>query len=265
MNKRKHYGRKIKKTKNLYRKRKTAGQKVFGTVATVLGVSAIAFFGFCIGKPVLDYLSSIGTRERPDWSPQAQYSQEQESGSGDDGNTGIIALTEPEESTAELTTTTTASASEKETTASEVSETTAVDSTEETTAAPEVTSETDKPESSAAHVTEPELVISAAATTTTVSSAATAAVTTKAPETTKALTTSAATEMAAAAEDYEPSGYDHDYAEDEADDGGVYNGFYEDVAEDVAFEPMAIADSISGFAEAEYAAADGRRRLRRRL
>ena len=100
MNKRKHYGRKIKKTKNLYRKRKTAGQKVFGTVATVLGVSAIAFFGFCIGKPVLDYLSSIGTRERPDWSPQAQYSQEQESGSGDDGNTGIIALTEPEESTA---------------------------------------------------------------------------------------------------------------------------------------------------------------------
>ena len=75
MNKRKHYGRKIKKTKNLYRKKKTAGQKAFGTVMLVLAVSAIAFLGFCIGKPLLDYLGNIGTKDIPEWTPEASYSE----------------------------------------------------------------------------------------------------------------------------------------------------------------------------------------------
>ena len=77
LNKRAHYGRKIKKTKNLYRKKKTAGQKVFGTVMLVLAVSAIAFLGFCIGKPLLDYLGNIGTKDIPEWTPQASYSEQQ--------------------------------------------------------------------------------------------------------------------------------------------------------------------------------------------
>lgn len=77
--KRKYYGRRIKRTKNLYRRRKTAGQKVFGTVALVVAASAIAFLGFCIGKPLLDYLGNINTGEpQPDWTPAASYMQRQE-------------------------------------------------------------------------------------------------------------------------------------------------------------------------------------------
>ena len=79
LNKRKYYGRKIKKTKNLYRKKKTAGQKAFGTVMLVLAVSAVAFLGFCIGKPLLDYLGNIGTKDIPEWTPAASYSEKQES------------------------------------------------------------------------------------------------------------------------------------------------------------------------------------------
>ena len=76
MGKRKYYGRKIKRTKNLYRRRKTAGQKVFGTVMLVTAASAIAFLGFCIGKPLLDYLGTIGTGEpQSDWTPAASYMQ----------------------------------------------------------------------------------------------------------------------------------------------------------------------------------------------
>ena len=79
LDKRRHYGRKIKRTKNLYRRRKTAGQKVFGTVMLVLAVSAIAFLGFCIGKPLLDYIGSIG-KEPPaeKWTPAASYAGQQD-------------------------------------------------------------------------------------------------------------------------------------------------------------------------------------------
>ncbi len=79
MNKRKHYGRKIKKTKNLYRRRKTAKQKVFGTVVLAIAIGALAFLGFCIGKPLLDYIGSIGTKEMPDWTPADSYVRAQES------------------------------------------------------------------------------------------------------------------------------------------------------------------------------------------
>ena len=79
MNKRKHYGRKIKKTKNLYRRRKTTGQKIFGTVILTIAIGALAFLGFCIGKPLLDYIGSIGTKEMPDWTPADSYVRTQES------------------------------------------------------------------------------------------------------------------------------------------------------------------------------------------
>ncbi len=75
MNKRKYYGKKIKKTRNIYRKRKTAGQKVFGTVVLVTAVGALAFLGFCIGRPLLDYLGSIGTDKGSEWTPAASYSE----------------------------------------------------------------------------------------------------------------------------------------------------------------------------------------------
>lgn len=78
MNKRKYYGRKIKKTKNLYRRKKSTGQKVFGTVILVLAIAALAFLGFCIGKPLLDYIGSIGTKEMPEWTPADSYREQQE-------------------------------------------------------------------------------------------------------------------------------------------------------------------------------------------
>ncbi|MCR4780707.1 MAG: hypothetical protein K5876_06400 [Ruminiclostridium sp.] len=78
MNKRKHYGRKIKKTRNLYRRKKSTGQKIFGTVMLVVAVAAIAFLGFCIGKPLLDYIGSIGTKEIPEWTPADSYVKQQE-------------------------------------------------------------------------------------------------------------------------------------------------------------------------------------------
>ena len=73
MDRRRHYGRKIKKTRNLYRKKKSAGQKVFGTVMLVIAVSAIAFLGFCIGKPLLDYIGGIGKEDTAEWTPEASY------------------------------------------------------------------------------------------------------------------------------------------------------------------------------------------------
>ncbi len=73
MEKRRYYGRKIKKTKNLYRRRKSTGQKLLSTVLLVVAASAIAFLGFCIGKPLLDYIGSIGKDDTAAWTPQASY------------------------------------------------------------------------------------------------------------------------------------------------------------------------------------------------
>lgn len=100
MNKRKYYGRKIKKTKNLYRRKKSAGQKIFGTVVLVFAVAAIAFLGFCIGKPLLDYIGSIGTKEIPEWTPADSYAQQ--NGSPSESTT---AGTQPPAETAEFQTT----------------------------------------------------------------------------------------------------------------------------------------------------------------
>ena len=86
MNKRKHYGKKIKKTKNLYRKRKTAGQKVFGTVLLVAAISGAAFLGFCIGKPLLDYLGNAGTQTVTEWTPAASYSEKMDTTPGSEGD-----------------------------------------------------------------------------------------------------------------------------------------------------------------------------------
>lgn len=70
MNKRKHYGRKIKHTKNLYRPKKTKAQKVAGTVLLVVLIGAIAFVGFCVAGPLLDYLGK-GSTDDPEWTPES--------------------------------------------------------------------------------------------------------------------------------------------------------------------------------------------------
>ncbi len=75
MEKRRYYGRKIKKTRNLYRRKRGAGHKVMSTVLLVLAASAIAFLGFCIGKPLLDYIGNIGKDDTSVWTPQSSYTE----------------------------------------------------------------------------------------------------------------------------------------------------------------------------------------------
>lgn len=63
------YGRKIKRTKNLYRKKKTKAQKILGTVFLIIIILAIFFLGFCLGKPFLEFLEKNANREEPQWTP----------------------------------------------------------------------------------------------------------------------------------------------------------------------------------------------------
>ncbi len=70
MKSRKSYGRKIKRTRtNLYRKKKTRRQMIAGTVFTVILLAAVAFLGYCLGKPLLEFLEKNAGREEPEWTP----------------------------------------------------------------------------------------------------------------------------------------------------------------------------------------------------
>lgn len=69
MKKRKNYGRKIKRKKtNLYRRRKTKGQKIFGTVMLIILICAIGFLGYCLGKPLLDFFGRQTSNKPPEWT-----------------------------------------------------------------------------------------------------------------------------------------------------------------------------------------------------
>ncbi len=86
MRKRRRYGRKIRRSRtNLYRKKKTKLQKAAGTVLLILILLAIAFLGYCLGKPILEFFEKNAAREDPVWTPPAQ-------------TPGTEELPEPEES-----------------------------------------------------------------------------------------------------------------------------------------------------------------------
>lgn len=81
LKKRKNYGRKIKRSKiNLYPKKKTKAQKILGTILLVVLILAIVFLGYCLGKPLLDFIekSSGQTDNSPAWTPPADTSQSEE-------------------------------------------------------------------------------------------------------------------------------------------------------------------------------------------
>lgn len=46
----------------------------------VVAAAAIAFLGFCIGKPLLDYMGNIGKNEPAEWTPEASYNAQKEAG-----------------------------------------------------------------------------------------------------------------------------------------------------------------------------------------
>ncbi len=74
MKKRKSYGRKIKRSRiNLYPKRKTKAQKILGTIFLIILILGIVFLGYCLGKPLLEYIEK--NRNNPDapvWTPPVQ-------------------------------------------------------------------------------------------------------------------------------------------------------------------------------------------------
>lgn len=63
------YGKKIKRAKNLYRKKKSRAQKIVGTVLLVIAIAAVFFIGYCLGKPLLDFFEKNAARENPQWAP----------------------------------------------------------------------------------------------------------------------------------------------------------------------------------------------------
>ncbi len=78
MKKRKNYGRKIKRSKiNLYPKKKTKAQKILGTVLLIVLILGIVFLGYCLGKPLLDFIekSSDPGDNTPAWTPPANTAQ----------------------------------------------------------------------------------------------------------------------------------------------------------------------------------------------
>lgn len=81
MKKRKNYGRKIKRSKiNLYPKKKTKAQKILGTVLLIVLILGIVFLGYCLGKPLLDFIekSSGSGDNSPAWTPPADTAQTEE-------------------------------------------------------------------------------------------------------------------------------------------------------------------------------------------
>lgn len=73
MKNRKRYGRKIKRTKTYfyksrYKRPKTRAQKIAGTVTLIIIVAALAFLGYCLGKPLFEYLSRE-KEKAPEWTP----------------------------------------------------------------------------------------------------------------------------------------------------------------------------------------------------
>lgn len=75
LKKRKNFGRKIKRSKiNLYPKKKTKAQKILGAVILIIIIAAIGFLGYCLGKPLLDYIEkSMGKNDNsPAWTPPSQ-------------------------------------------------------------------------------------------------------------------------------------------------------------------------------------------------
>lgn len=77
MKKRKNYGRKIKKKKiNLYPKKKTKAQKIIYTVLTLIVLLGIGFLGFCLGKPIIEYIEkNKGKSDEPVWTPPVQTTE----------------------------------------------------------------------------------------------------------------------------------------------------------------------------------------------
>lgn len=78
MKKRKNFGTKIKHTRNLYRPKKTKAQKIISTVLLIIGLAALAFVGFCLGKPILDFFGRDNGDNEIKWTPSATVTEASE-------------------------------------------------------------------------------------------------------------------------------------------------------------------------------------------
>ena len=76
LKKRKSFGRKIKRTKNIYRPKKTKKQKIIGTVIFVIVVILIGFIGFFLAKPILEFFGRPETEKEEAWTPPVSETAE---------------------------------------------------------------------------------------------------------------------------------------------------------------------------------------------
>ena len=75
MKKRKYFGKKIRHTKNIYRPKKTKSQRIAGTVILIVALAALAFVGFCLGKPILDFFGRDKSDNEIKWTPSASVTK----------------------------------------------------------------------------------------------------------------------------------------------------------------------------------------------
>ena len=65
------YGKKIKRSKNLYKKRKHPARKVLEIVATVIIVGALGLVGYAAGRPLIEFFTGdrqVDSKDPP-WTP----------------------------------------------------------------------------------------------------------------------------------------------------------------------------------------------------
>ncbi len=99
MKSRRNYGRKIKRNKlNLYTKRKTKAQKILHTIFAVILLLGLMFFGYCLGKPLLEYFeNNTSLSETPEWTPPEESTEPPQTSAAPDETTSSAVTVAPEE------------------------------------------------------------------------------------------------------------------------------------------------------------------------
>lgn len=79
----KKYGVKVKRTRNLYKPRKSTGRKILEAMLLIIILGALVFVGYAAGKPLIEFFKNGGTSS-PDnsisaWTPDPVLSSESDS------------------------------------------------------------------------------------------------------------------------------------------------------------------------------------------
>ena len=84
----KTYGRKIKRSRNLYKKRKSTGRKALETLAMAVLIGGLGLIGFAVGKPLIDFFTAERVADSTlQWSPPEDEPVVSEDGGTAEGTT----------------------------------------------------------------------------------------------------------------------------------------------------------------------------------